>query len=144
VDVRRIVLTAWSLPKQQPWHNRIRYSLAIIVFAIPNLLLSLALAPSSDAIRTVPHDVTVASLHQHRHRAIKATPVSLVVPVVAVPISTPPVTAPPVAPTPLTTPPVSASVTCSAVTTPARSCARLLQARKGARPLAEGDQFQCH
>lgn len=107
MDVRRIVLTARSLHKQQPWHNRIRNSLAIIVFAIPNVLLSVALVPTSDAIRTIPHDVTVSSLHLHKHLAIKATPVSLVVPV-AIPVSTPPVTAPPVAPAPLPTPPVSA------------------------------------
>jgi Transglycosylase-like domain len=110
VDVRRIVLNAWSLQKQQPWHNRIRYSVAIIVFAIPNLLLSLALVPASEAVRTIPDEVTVSSLHHQKHTAIKAIPVHVVVPVVQTPVTAPPVTAPPVAPTPVTTPPPGAPV----------------------------------
>jgi hypothetical protein len=113
VDVRRIVLTAWSLHKRQPWNNRIRYSLAIVVFVIPNIVLSLALVPASQATRTVSHNVGEDSyVHREVHRVIKTTPVSVVVPVtaptvIAPPAPTPPVVAPPVNPTPVAPVPVS-------------------------------------
>ena len=115
MDVRRIVLTAWSLHNRPPWHNRVRYSLAIIAFAIPNMVLSLALVPASQATLTVTQNPTASSLHRQRHATIKATPVDVIVPVVATPVSappvsTPPVTTPPVTPAPVTAPPVTSVV----------------------------------
>ena len=111
MDVRRISLMPLSLWKQRPWqHKRFKQTLAILVFVVPNLLLTFTLVPASQASRASAHDQKLASITKHRtHRARKAWPVALVIPQ-----TVPKVTQTAVAPTAIT----PTAVTPSAASTP--------------------------
>ena len=126
MDIRRIDLTARSLERQRPrQHKRIRQALAIGVFVFPNLLLSLALVPASQATRTNVHNSKLASFVKHPHRAIKGSRVEPVVPLTAPTVAAPPVTVPaPAIPAPTPATAVDSSSASAWAASPGVACIR--------------------
>jgi hypothetical protein len=72
-----------SLWRQRPWqHKRFKQALAILVFVVPNLLLTFAMVPASQASRASAQDQRLASFtKRHTQHAQKSWSVSLVIPI---------------------------------------------------------------
>jgi hypothetical protein len=84
--------------RQRAWpHTRINQALAILVFVVPNLVLSLTMVPASQAVRTTAHSQSLVSFVPLG--ALRALEASYPVPTVAP-------TAPAVAPTTVAPAPV--------------------------------------
>ena len=115
MDLRRIYLSPRSLEAQRTWQRtRIKQGLAILVFIVPNLMLSLTMVSSSQAIRiTVPNQKLAWLANLDTLRAVEASQVAPVVSPTVPPVAATAVAPAAVAPLPAPAPIPQASVDSS-------------------------------